>query len=160
MDVLALVVTAPGPEGAAAERRHVAPFGVQLHHPRIAVLAAELGGVAVFVEQLGHAFDADGRAIARLEQVLAQVQFGELFAFVAQAIFGRRTRQLETALGAAAVGTTYAGTQVAGELEGEGRQGQHQGDTGRPSEFAESMGVHSCSADCSCCASSRENAGR
>ncbi|MNF82982.1 hypothetical protein D3C84_652940 [compost metagenome] len=117
VDVVALVETAPGPEGAAVQRRHVAPLGVHLVHPREAVVAGEFGGVAVFVVELRHALDADHRTVVELEQVLAQVQFDVLLALIAQAVFGLRPRQLEAGLRAALAGTASAAAHVASEFQ-------------------------------------------
>ncbi len=99
MDVVTLVVTAPRPHRAAIEAGQVGPLRVHLRHARRAVvLTLELQGSVVFVVQRCHGIDAQHRAVVEGQQVLAQLEFGVLLAFVAQAVFGLRPRQLETLL--------------------------------------------------------------
>ncbi|MNN47713.1 hypothetical protein D3C81_1621470 [compost metagenome] len=86
MNVVTPVVAPAGPERTTVEYRHVTPLGIHLHHPGIAMLACELWTVAIASEQLGHTHHTQGRAVVRLDQVLSQLKFGELFALVAQAV--------------------------------------------------------------------------
>ncbi|MCY1301155.1 hypothetical protein D9M69_481640 [compost metagenome] len=116
MDVVPLVEAAPRPERTAVQRRHVAPLGIHLVHPREAVFPSELGRVAVFVVELRHAFNADLRTIDEPDQVLAQVQFDVLLTLVTQAILGLRAWQLEAGLGSSALRSAHAAAHIAGKL--------------------------------------------
>ncbi|MNF10026.1 hypothetical protein D3C80_2108430 [compost metagenome] len=74
------------------------------------MFTSELGGMAIFIEELRHTLNTDGRAIIKFGKVFAQVQFKELFAFVAQTIFRLCPWQLEARLSPAFAGTSYTTT--------------------------------------------------
>ncbi|MNG25619.1 hypothetical protein D3C84_1105000 [compost metagenome] len=62
-DAVSIVVTAACPEGTTVEYRHLAPFGVRLVHSSKAIVTGELRCMTIFVVQLRHALDTDGRAV-------------------------------------------------------------------------------------------------
>ena len=149
MDVVTLVEAAPGPQRTAIECRHVAPLGVHLVHPREAVIAGEFRRMTILVVELGHALDADHRAVIQAKQVLAQVQFDVLLALVAQAVLGLRARQLEALLRAAGIRPADTAAHITAELEGLYlRRGQSQcQQAGNADRTGEGLlcGLHRCS---------------
>ena len=103
MDVVTFVVTPPGPQRTAIETGQVGPLRIHLRHARRAIVfTLELQGTVVLVIEGSHGIDAEHRTVIEGQQILTQFQLGVLLAFVAQAVLGLRTRQLETLLLAAA----------------------------------------------------------
>ncbi len=126
MDVVALVEAPPGPQRAVVQRRHLAPLGIGLHHPRPAVIAGELRGVVVLVVERRHAFQAQYRAVGEGVEVLTQIELGVLLALVTQAVLGRRAGQLEAGLRIAVDRFADPAAHVAGELQCMGAHRQRQ----------------------------------
>ncbi|MNF48131.1 hypothetical protein D3C84_293590 [compost metagenome] len=142
MDVVTLVEAPPGPQGATVECRHLAPFGVHLVHPRKTMLTSELRRMTVLIEKLGHAFDAEHRAVVKGEQILAQPQLHVMFALVTQTVLGLRAGQLEARLTAIAVRAARAATHIAPELQGLGLgHGQTEGQGQQAGRAARSKGA-------------------
>ncbi|MCY1308611.1 hypothetical protein D9M70_586300 [compost metagenome] len=110
------------------------------------MLPAELQVVAVLVVQRRHGLDAERRAVARAEEILAQIEFGVLLALVAEAVLGRHAGELETALGIAAFRLAGTAAQVTAELHGLASQRQPRAQQGQGEV---SCRRHYCSA-CSC----------
>ena len=117
MDVITFVVAATGPERTAIERGHVRPLCIGLRQTHRAVVFIEREALVVAVVQRDHAIDAEYRAIVEGVQILAQLKLAVLLAFVAQAVFGLRPRQLETRLATALGRVANATAQVTTELQ-------------------------------------------